>query len=643
MKGKTGKLQMAMFPPKSDWLPPEHPFPEAILDAKEIAIDVETRDPDLKANGPGWPTKNGEVVGYAIAVPGWKGYFPVGHVGGGNLDSRIINKFLKKVFECPADKIMHNAQYDLGWIRAMGFEVKGRIIDTMLTASLLDENRFSYSLNAICYDCLGKTKSEKTLTEAAQEFGVDPKGEMWKLPAMYVGPYAEVDAEITLELWAHQKTQLNQEDLWDIWKMETALLPGLVEMTWRGIRVDLDHAERTKQELIKREKEVRREIKKIAGFDVEIWAAASIAKAFDSAGLEFERTEKGAPSFTKLFLANHPKKLPQLIVEARNLNKMQTTFIDSILKFVARDGRVHSHINQVRSDDGGTVSGRFSMNNPNLQQIPARDPVLGPMIRRLFLPEENTQWAAIDFSQQEPRILTHYAHAFSQYRNIDTPSVTNFVNAYKNDPKMDFHSMVAEMADIPRKQAKVINLAMMYGMGVNKLSGQLDISLEEAKELTRQYHDRVPFVKQLMQGVQGHLDNPRSKGSIRSLKGRKCRFDMWEPDSFGMNKAMLLDDALNFYGPTTRLRRAYTYRALNRLIQASAADMTKQAMVNLLEMGEIPMLQIHDELAFSVTDEDHARRLAEVMVNAVPLIVPNRCDIEIGPTWGDCVEIDQDI
>jgi len=640
---KSGKLQMAMFPPKSDWLPPEHPFPEEILDAREIAIDVETRDPDLKVNGPGWPTKNGEVVGYAIAVPGWKGYFPVGHVGGGNLDSRVINKFLKKVFECPADKIMHNAQYDLGWIRAMGFEVNGRIIDTMLTASLLDENRFSYSLNAICYDYLGKTKSEKTLTEAAQEFGIDPKGEMWKLPAMYVGPYAEVDAEITLELWAHQKTMLNQEDLWDIWRMETALLPGLVEMTWRGIRVDLDHAERTKQELIKREKEVRREIKKLAGFDVEIWAAASIAKAFESAGLDFERTEKGAPSFTKLFLANHPHKLPQLIVEARNLNKMQATFIDSILKFVSKDGRVHSHINQVRSDDGGTVSGRFSMNNPNLQQIPARDPVLGPMIRRLFLPEEGMQWAAIDFSQQEPRILTHYAHAFSQYRKIDMPSVTNFVNAYNEDPKMDFHSLVAEMADIPRKQAKVINLAMMYGMGVNKLSGQLDISLDEAKELTQQYHDRVPFVKQLMQGVQKHLDNPMSKGSIRSLKGRKCRFDLWEPDSFGMNKAMPLDDALSFYGPTTRLRRAYTYRALNRLIQASAADMTKQAMVNLLQDGEIPMLQIHDELAFSVEDEAHAKRLAETMVNAVPLVVPNRCDIEIGPTWGDCVEIQQDI
>jgi len=221
---------MAMFPPKSDWLPPEHPFPD-LHDAKEISIDVETRDPDLKSRGPGWPTKNGEVVGYAIAVPGWKGYFPVGHVGGGNMDARQINKYLKKVFAAPGDKIMHNAQYDLGWIRAMGFEVNGRIIDTMMTSALLDENRFSYSLNALCYDLLGKTKSEKTLVQAAREFGVDPKGEMYKLPAMYVGPYAEVDAEITLELWHHLKTLLTKEDLWEVWNLETTLLPHLVSMT----------------------------------------------------------------------------------------------------------------------------------------------------------------------------------------------------------------------------------------------------------------------------------------------------------------------------------------------------------------------------------------------------------------------------
>ena len=377
---------MAMFPPKSDWLPPEHPFPD-VWEADEIAIDVETRDPHLKERGPGWPTGKGEVVGYGIAIAGWKGYFPVAHVGGGNLDKRILNKWLKKVFECSADKIMHNAQYDLGWIKAMGFEVKGRIIDTMMTAALIDENRFSYSLNALCYEYLGKTKSEKTLVEAAREFGVDPKGEMYKLPAMYVGPYGEVDAEITLELWHHFKILLNREDLWEIWELETALLPCWVDMTMNGMRVDLDRAERTKQELIKREKQTLKRLRSLAGLPVEIWAGASIAKAFDIQGLEYPKTEKGAPSFTKNFLNDHPSDLAKLIVEARDLNKMQGTFIESILRYVHK-GRIHSHINAVRSDQGGTVSGRISMNNPNPQQIPSRHPEFGPMIRSLFLPDK---------------------------------------------------------------------------------------------------------------------------------------------------------------------------------------------------------------------------------------------------------------
>ena len=627
---------MAMFPPKSDWLPPEHPFPD-ILDAEEIAIDVETRDPHLKERGPGWPTGNGEVVGYAIAVPGWKGYFPVNHVGGGNLERPIINKWLKKVFESPADKIMHNAQYDLGWIRAMGFDVKGKVIDTMMTAALIDENRFSYSLNALCYEYLGKTKSEKTLVEAAREFGVDPKGEMYKLPAMYVGPYAEVDAEITLELWHYFKTLLNREELWEIWELETALLPCLVEMTMNGIKVDLDRAERTKQELIKREKGALKKLKDLTGIKVEIWAAASIAKAFDNAGLTYPKTEKGSPSFTKNFLNEHSSELAKLIVEARDLNKMQGTFIDSILRYVHKE-RIHSHINQVRSDDGGTVSGRISMNNPNLQQIPARHPELGPMIRSLFLPDKK-YWCSIDFSQQEPRILTHYAKIYGDYQNVPMPGAPEFVTEYTENPDADFHSMVAEMADIPRKQAKTLNLGLMYGMGVKKMCVELGMDEDAAKSLIDQYHSRVPFVKMLTKGVQKKLDDPRSSGSIRSLKGRKCRFDLWEPATFEMHKALPREEAIAAHGPTTRLKRAYTYRALNRLVQASAADQVKASMLAVYQAGYTPMLQVHDELAFSVDTLEEAKKLEEIMINAIELVVPSKCDIELGPSWGEAKEI----
>ena len=626
-------LQMAMFANKNEWVPPLE-LPD-ITGASKIAIDVETRDPNLKNSGPGWPTGDGEVVGYAIAVDGWSCYIPIRHFGGGNLDEKIVNRWLKKVFECPADKIMHNAQYDLGWIKQMGFTVNGRIIDTMIVASLLDENRFSYSLNALCYDLLNKTKSEKALVEAAREFGVDPKAEMWKMPAMYVGPYAEADAELTLELWNYFSIKIGQEDLWSVVNLELDLLPCLVDMTMRGVRVHVNRVERTRDSLLKREREVLKELKRVAGSGVEIWAAQSLAKSFDNLGIQYPKTEKGAPSFTKLFLQEHNHPVAKLIVEARNLNKTSGTFINSIMKHCHADGRIHSHVNQLRSDDGGTVSGRISMRNPNLQQIPARDPIYGPMIRSLFLPEEGDKWAAIDFSQQEPRILVHYAHVYGKTRGIPLEGAADFVSAYNDKPETDFHSLVAEMAHIPRKQAKTINLGLIYGMGVNKLSEQLDTSVDEAKSLVKQYHARVPFVKGLMTGVMNRLNDKSSGGALRSLEGRKCRFDMWEPDTFAMNKALPYKEAVDAYGPTTRLKRAFTYKALNRLIQASAADMTKRAMVNLYKMGKLPMLQIHDELAMSVKNREEAEEIARVMENAVPLDVPNVCDIEMGPSWGE--------
>ena len=624
---------MAMFTPKSEWVPP-HELPD-LSEAKTIAIDVETKDPYLKTRGPGWPTGEGEVVGYAVAVDGWKGYVPIRHGGGGNIDERICNIWMKKVCESPADKIMHNAQYDAGWLRRMGFTVNGRIIDTMVIASLLDENRFSYSLNALAFEYLSKTKSEKNLTEAARDFGVDPKAELWKLPSMYVGPYAEVDAELTLELWNFFKPLITKEDLWSVVNLELDVLPVLIDMTWKGVRIDQNRVERTRDFLLKEEKTMLSKIKHITGMNVEVWAAQSLAKAFDVVGINYPKTEKGAPSFTKSFLSEQNHELPKMILRTRDLNKTSGTFINTIMKHTAKDGRIHSHINQIRSDDGGTVSGRISMSNPNLQQIPARDPELGPMIRSLFLPEENEKWASIDFSQQEPRILVHYAHAYGKSQGHDMKGVQEFVDGYQNDPDMDFHTMVADMAKINRKQAKTINLGMMYGMGVNKLSDQLDIPVEEAKILVNQYHDRVPFVKMLMHGVMNKLNSRQSSGSIRSILGRKCRFELWEPDTFAMNKALPLKDALNEHGPTTRLKRAYTYKALNRLIQASAADMTKKAMVDIYKLGIVPLIQIHDEIAVSVSNDDQIDSIVYAMENAVKLGVPSKVDVEIGPSWGE--------
>lgn len=622
-------MKKPKFGVKREWVPVEA-LPVTPDGIKEIAIDLETKDPRLRTHGPGWPTSNGEVVGIALAYEGFNSYFPIAHEGGGNLDKGLVKRwFTKEIAKHPADKIFHNAAYDVGWLKRMGIELEGRLLDTMLAAPLIDENRRYYSLNSVCYDYLGEMKSEAALREAAEDFGVDPKAEMYKLPAAYVGEYAEADARLTLELWQHFKALLSQEDLWQIFNLETEVLPLCIDMTWNGVRIDLDRAEKLKQKLLRETKSILSKIKKETGVSVEPWAAASIAKVFDHHKIPYGRTKTGLPSFTKNFLQNHPHPVAQQIAEARETDKIGNTFLSSIFRYASK-GRIHGHINQLRSEGGGTVSGRLSMNNPNLQQIPARNPRFAEAIRGLFLPEEGEQWASLDYSQQEPRILVHYA-SLTGKRGLTGSDL--FVEAYRKDPKTDFHQMVADIAKIPRKQAKTINLALMYGMGQTKLAEQLDVTTEEAKRLIQQYHQQVPFVKELMDRVQRRVGGPVGSGFVRSLLGRKCRFNLWEPNLFVSSKALPRDQAVIEYG--TNIKRAYTYKALNRLIQASAADQTKKCMVEIYKTGKVPLVQIHDELAISIKDMEEAKSIQAIMENSVELQVPSPTDAAFGPNWGN--------
>ena len=613
-------LQQPLFTPETEWVPPVN-LPD-LSQHKEIAIDLETRDPNLIKMGSGSVRGDGEIVGIAVAVEGWSGYFPIAHEGGGNMDRDLVLDWFEEVCSNTATKIFHNAMYDVSWIRSLGFYINGGIIDTMIAASLVNENRFRYTLDAVAKDYVGAGKNERLLQEAAKDWGVDPKAEMWRLPAPFVGEYAEKDAEITLKLWAAMQHEISKQDLWDVFNLETNLFPCLVDMKFKGVRVDLDIANSIKTNLVKTEKELHQDINKLIGFDVEIWAAASIAKAFDKLKLPYDRTEKGAPSFTKNFLATHPAELPKLINQAREINKANTTFIDTILKHEHK-GRIHADINQIRSDQGGTVTGRFSYSNPNLQQIPARHKELGPLIRSIFIPEEGHTWGCFDYSQQEPRILVHFA---SLMRLEGTGTI---VDSYK-DGSADFHQMIADMAGIERKQAKTINLGIMYGMGKNKLMAELGLLKEAAEKLLKTYHQKAPFVKMLSEAVSRRADD---SGKIRTIGGRLCHFDMWEPHGFGIKKPLNHADALREHGPG--IKRAFTYKALNKLIQGSAADMTKQSMLALYREGVIPHIQIHDELDISVASLQDAEKIIKIMEEAIELQVPNKVDYEKGENWGD--------
>jgi DNA polymerase I-like protein with 3'-5' exonuclease and polymerase domains len=616
-----------MFEAQKEWICPES-FPD-LKSYKYIAIDLETRDPDLKSRGSGAIIGNGEIVGIAVAVDGWSGYYPIAHQGGGNLEKDKVMDWIKDVCSTDSVKLFHNAMYDVCWLRAAGVKINGHIVDTMVMASLIDENRLSYTLNSISYEFLGEVKDEKALTEAAQSWGIDPKSEMYKLPAMYVGTYAEKDAKLTLELFKVLSREIQKQSLQNVFDLETQLFPCLIDMKFKGVRIDTEKAKILKQELTNKEQEILLKVKQETGIEPQIWAARSIATVFEKLHLPYERTEKSsAPSFTKNFLQEHKHPIVQMIAKAREINKAHTTFIDTILKFT-HNGRIHADINPIRSDQGGTVTGRFSYANPNLQQIPARNKELGPMIRSLFLPEVDHKWGCFDYSQQEPRLVVHYA-ATTEPICFDE-SVTKIVDEFKND-SVDFHKTVAIMANISRDQAKTINLGLFYGMGKAKLQAELGLnSKEEAENLFNQYHTNVPFVKELMNKTSAHA---QSSGSIGTLLGRRCRFNKWEPATFGMHTAMSFEEAERTYG-RGRIRRAMTYKALNKLIQGSAADMTKKAMLDLYNEGIIPHIQIHDELDISVIDDNQAKKIVEIMEGAVTLAIPNKVDYESGETWGD--------
>ena len=615
-------MKIPKFEAQTEWVKPTE-FPD-LRQVDEIAIDLETKDPGLKARGSGSVIGDGDVVGISVATSHYKGYFPIAHEGGGNMDRDKVLEWLKDILESPSTKIFHNAMYDVCWLRRLGLKINGDIVCTMIAAAVTNENRFRYDLNSLSWHYLGYGKNEAALTEAAHSWGIDPKAEMYKLPAMHVGAYAERDAEVTLGLWQELKKEIIHQDLEDIFDLETELFPCLVDMRFKGVRVDVEKAQRMKKDFIKEENALLTKIESETNIRPQIWAARSIANVFDMLKIPYERTEKtSAPSFTKNFLQEHEHPVVRMIAQAREINKAHTTFIDSILRH-EHNGKIHAEINQLRSDNGGTITGRFSYANPNLQQIPARNKDLGPKIRSLFIPEDGCKWGCFDYSQQEPRLVVHYASLYK------LPSVYDVIDAYNSDSGADFHQTVADMADIPRTQAKTINLGLFYGMGKAKLQAELGVSKEKAEELFSQYHNKVPFVKQLM----GKASNrAQERGQIRTLLGRLCRFHLWEPNSFGMHKALPHEEALQEHGPG--IRRAYTYKSLNKLIQGSAADMTKKSMLELYKEGIVAHIQIHDELCVSVENKSQADKIKKIMEEAVTLEVPNKVDYEEGENWGE--------
>ncbi len=648
----------------------KHPIDLDLKDVDTVAVDIETYDPNLKTKGLGAIRGDGFICGIAVATGKETAYFPLRHSDiftDFKRDEKIWDVLNEKIFQNEnITKVFHNAMYDVCWIRAVtGMKMKGRIVDTMIAASVVDENRFKYSLDSLSKDYLNEEKYKYDLQQKTLEWSggtvKDPMTNMHKLPASIVKEYAKQDVNLTYKLWnlfnkkidevLYTKEDGEQKTCRQIFELETKLFLCLVDMKFKGVRIDVAKAIEFGRHLKKRREQILKAIESLTTVRVDIWAAASIKKLLDHLHIkDYKVTPKSKmPQLPKDYLKTHSNKCLRMIAKAREYDKAANTFIDGLLEYV-HEGRIHADINQIRSDTGGTVTGRFSMSNPNLQQIPAKG-FIGQKMRELFIPEDGCKWASFDYSQQEPRIVVHYAI------KLGLPGTETLQEEFDKDDA-DFHQIVADMANISRKQAKTINLGLFYGMGKIKLQKELGLDQRQARELFNEYHGRVPFVRQLSQEL---ITFAKENRLLFTLYDRFCRFDKWEttnkewnPETNRFNevplytkeqameafKAEMLDKYKEnkidtnymdyfdrYYTP------AFTYKALNRLIQGSAADMTKKAMVDLYEKGIIPHIQIHDELCFSITDHE-SETIKKIMEETIPLEVKNKVDYESGPNWG---------
>ena len=640
--------QMPLFEPESDWVAPDQ-LPD-MQRCNEIAFDIETCDRGLQAGiGPGWPFKAGFIDGVSYATDRHRGYVPLR--GSGAFDQSQVVQWLTDHFaSTPA--IFHNAPYDLGWLNAIGVPFPKKLHDTMLMSVMLDEERKSYSLDNLCDGEGIEGKDERLLEEAAMAFGLQGqkangrfkdritqrqiKEGMWQLPNRYKGPYAEQDAQATLDLFRIYEPLIGKQGLNYPYSLEVDLIPVTIEMRKRGIRIDLDKAERGVTEM---QADITRQLATMSdqcgtrGLEVhDLRSPKMLMSLFDAQGVKYPMTENsGMGSFSKDWMQIHDHWLPQAVTAVRALADASDKFMDTYIKKYTSNGRIHAEIHLFKSDRGGTKTHRMAYSNPPLQQMPSRDEATRKYIRGVFLPEEGTDWLVADYSQQEPRLTVHYA--------IKQPA-RGWKDAldFYTTGSADYHDMVAHLTGLERKKAKVINLGLAYGMGLKLMAKHLGLSIADTEPLMALYHERVPFVRDLS-GMCSRV--AASRGYIKLIDGAMSRFNRWErkyPPADAGWQTYGYDDIRQLF-PSEPIKRAFTRNAMNRLIQGSAARQTKKAMLDCYRAGFLPMLQLHDDLNFSITDVSQAHQIRDLMSDAIPLEVPMKVDLEIGPNWADVKEI----
>jgi DNA polymerase I-like protein with 3'-5' exonuclease and polymerase domains len=619
-----------------------------------IALDLETKDDGLLAGrGSGWPWGAGYICGVSIAyrIEGdvRAHYFPLRHPDSNNFNPEQVHGWLRDLIASDVRIVTHSGLYDWGWFRAeMGLRMppSERMEEIGALATIVDENRYRYSLDALSAWRGLPGKDEAQLKQAVIDHGfpkkTKPQSVIWQLPAHCVGPYAEADAVSTLALFESLDPVLEREGTREAYRLEIDLLPMVLEMRRRGVRIDVSAAEQAREQLLRKRAAAFAELSEKLGTSVgmaEIGRTKWLAETFDQQGITYPRTEKGNPSFTsgpRGWMHKHSHWLPQLIIKADKYNNAAVNVLGTYILGHVVNGRVHAEIHPHRSDEGGTRSLRFSYSNPPLQLMPSRDEELAPLIRGVFLPEEGETWAKPDISQQEFRLIVHYsvrhklrgAHEAADY--------------YRNNPDADFHKFAAELTELARKDAKGVNFANVYGAGVRTLAQMIGKSEAEARIIKERYDRALPFVAQLAKLSQYAA---RRLGYLTLYDGALRHWGSWAPGGTwkkGSGPCAREEAERRAADPhhpwyQRRLWRADTHKACNALIQGSAARHTKLWMRACWREGVVPLLQMHDALECSVSSREQAELVAQLGCEAVKLEVPMLVDLKFGRTWGDAV------
>lgn len=648
---KTIQLREPPPTPDTGWLPPRE-FPN-LRWATRISVDVETWEPDFD-HGPGWGrgAGKGHIVGVSIGAQDsenniGKWYFPVRHEVEGhlNMPAHSVFGWLREVLHTPMiPKVFANGIYDIGWLTEEQIYVEGRYHDVQFAEALLHESG-QVGLEHLGQKYVGEGKDSTGMYEwLASAYGGTVGGKqranIYRASPRLVGSYAESDADLPLRILQKQLPLLDAESLTEVYDMECALARLLVRMRLAGVRVDVAGAERMYDELQREIAGMYDSMASRFGYRVSSVDSGQLEPLFTAAGVKFPTTETGKPSFRKDWLANLDHPLGEAINEIREREKLCGTFLKSYILDRNTNGYLHGSFHPLRSDDGGTRSGRLASSDPNLQNIPARSEI-GKRIRKLFLHDYgHVAFEANDYSQIEYRFLAHFAVG---------PGADSVREEYATNPDTDYHDYTQDLVldktglKIDRKPIKNINFGLLYGMGKPKLSRQIGVARDVADQLFNAYHAGAPYVQATMAAAS---DEAQALGYVTTIMGRRSRFDLWEPREIDYDErdpALPYHAAIRQYG--SNIQRAYTHKAINRRLQGSSADMMKKAMVvcyeaGIFEVTGIPRLTVHDELGFSVPDDSPAvneayAEMRRIMTTCIPLRVPVKVDTGRGPNWGD--------